>query len=78
MRDLRITLAKTTSHNSPPRWTAEFRGIRWEFSSRNDGSADDLKNDAMNALAFMAICAGRGSTANPKRYESGRDYVEFC
>lgn len=76
MNDISIKLVKMTSCGSLPRFEATYRGVRWEFGSRNGGTADDLRNAAMLHLADMAIRAGRGANANPRRYESGHDYVE--
>jgi len=76
MNDISIRLVKATSCGSLPRFEATYRGVRWEFGSRNAGTADDLQSEAMLHLAHMAIRAGRGANANPTRYESGHDYVE--
>lgn len=76
-KDITITLKTATSCGSLPRFTAEFRGVRWTFASCNDGTIDDLQNEAMLALARFAISAGRGSDANQRRFGSEYDYVEI-
>jgi hypothetical protein len=77
MNDINIRLTRAADCGSLPRFEATFRGVRWAFGSRNAGSADDLKNEAMMRLARLAISAGRGADANPRRYESGHDFVEL-
>jgi hypothetical protein len=77
MSDIQIRLVKAAACGSLPRFRAEYRGVRWEFGSRNCRGSDALKNEAMRALADTAITAGRGADANPRRYESGHDYIEL-
>ena len=75
--NIKIELKKNSSCGRWPQFTAEAGGVRWTFKSRNAGTVDDLENEALQALGFWAIRAGRGADSSPVRFGSDADFVEF-